>query len=71
MKVRFKQWVTTIIGTLIMLSGVIAIFLGIFNIITPINIWTIVVVEFLGWVFVAAKDSILEGITLNILKLKK
>lgn len=71
MKTRFKQLITTIIGTLIMVSGVVSIFLGMFAIIDPIPIYTICIIEFLGWVFVSAKDSLLEGISLNLLKLKK
>lgn len=71
MKKRFRDLITTIIGALIMLSGVVTILLSMFGIIDPVSIWTICIIEILGWVFVAAKDTLLEGITMNLLKLKK
>lgn len=71
MKKRFRNLITTTIGVLVMLSGVISIFLGMFGIIAPVSIWTIAMIEVLGWVFVAAKDSLLEGLSMNLLKIKK
>jgi hypothetical protein len=54
-----------------MLSGVVALVLGMLGIINEVSIWTICIIEILGWVFVAAKDSLLEGITLNLFKIKQ
>ena len=71
MKERFRNLITTIIGTMIMLSGVLALLLDMFGIIAPISIWTIAIIELLGWLFVAAKDTLLEGLTFNLFKLKK
>lgn len=71
MKKRFKDIITTTIGSLIMISGLLSYILGMFGIIDEISTYTICIIEFLGWVFVSAKDSLLEGISLNLLNLKK
>lgn len=71
MKERFRNIITTVLGTLIMLSGVIILTLGGLALIPEVSIFTIIIIELLGWLFVAAKDSLLEGITFNLLKINK
>ncbi|MFA5759572.1 MAG: hypothetical protein WC942_09490 [Clostridia bacterium] len=71
MKERFRNIITTALGTLIMLSGVIILTLSGLALIPEVSIFTIIIIELLGWLFVAAKDSLLEGITFNLLKINK
>lgn len=68
---NLKEIITTIIGTIILLVGIIVFILGLLNVITPLDIYTLFLIELLGWIFIRAKDSLLEDITLNLLKIKK
>lgn len=70
MKTRiFKNWVTSIIGALMMLAG-IAMYIA--NRIPDVNVdFTFIEMAslmLLGWVFLAAKDSLLEGLFGKIFK---
>lgn len=71
MKQRIKNLITSIIGGLLMITGVAMIVSTYF-----INAYTFKVTEYLsilvlGWVFLMAKDTLIEGIFLNIFKVKK
>jgi hypothetical protein len=67
-----KNWITTIFGTLLMFAGLAML---IANRIpeTDINFsWMEMVgTALLGWVFLMAKDSLLEGLFMGIFKIKE
>jgi hypothetical protein len=65
-----QNWVTTIFGTLMMLT---ALAMLIANRIPEANIdfgwWEMLGTALLGWVFLMAKDSLLEGLFMGIFKI--
>lgn len=63
MEKRFKNWRTTIMGVLILAFGVLLWWNGKVNAIEGMS------VLLLGWVFIAAKDTLIEGITLGLFKI--
>lgn len=65
MKKRFKEIITTMLGILIGLMT------GLFLYLDKVNVMESILLFFIAWVFIAAKDSILEGITFGLLKLPK
>ena len=67
---RFRNWATTIIGILIMVIAVILYTAGkFFDLqIDKLEAATMLV---LGWVFFTAKDTLLEGLFLNLFRIKK
>ena len=76
MKERFKNWRTTIIAIPVLAYGLFMIGCVICNSITkccpecaykPMDI---IPVLGLGWAFLTAKDTLIEGITLGLLKPK-
>lgn len=71
MKSRLKQIITSTIGVLIMLSASIMYF---FNDLVveefDMSLIEYLSVMFLGYVFLVAKDSLIQGIFLNLLKIK-
>lgn len=67
---RFRNWATTIIGILIMAIAVILYTAGKF-IDLQINSLEAATMLVLGWVFFTAKDTLLEGLFLNLFKIKK
>ncbi len=72
MKKRLKNWITSIIGVIVMLSASIMYFFGE----KIIDDFTISMTEFLtllfvGYIFLVAKDSLIQGLLGNILKIKK
>jgi len=71
MKSRLKSIITSIIGVGIMLSANVMFFFG--DLVTEeyeMNLLTYITVMFLGYVFLVAKDSLIQGIFLNLLKIK-
>lgn len=72
MKKRLKNWITSILGILIMLASSTMFFFG-EKLIEEfeMSMTEYITLLFVGWVFLAAKDSLIEGIFCNILKLKK
>lgn len=72
-KIRvIRNWVTTVIGTLLLL-GSVALF-----IISKLKMFEfdftyvqLLPTVLLGWVLLMAKDSILEGITMGVFKIKE
>ena len=72
MKARLKHIITSIIGILMMLSAITMYFFG--GVITEEYTMTFIEylsIMFLGYVFLVAKDSLIQGIFLNLLKIKK
>jgi len=65
MSERFKSWATSIIGILIMIAS------GAFIYFDKITAWESLPLFLLGWVFLTAKDTLLEGITLGLFKIQK
>ena len=64
MKKRFKEWLSTAIG--ITVSGVAIVMW--YN--SKIDTTTLGVALSLGWTYIAAKDSLLEGVTGGLFKQK-
>jgi predicted membrane channel-forming protein YqfA (hemolysin III family) len=67
---RFKNWVTTIIGALMMALALVMYVLNHFYKF-EIPVLEIVMVVILGWVFLSARDTLLEGLFFNLFRLKK
>ena len=67
---RFRNWATTIIGILIMAIAVILYTAGKFFDL-QINSLEAATMLVLGWVFFTAKDTLLEGLFLNLFRIKK
>ena len=65
MKKRLKHWITSILGIILVVFTCVMIYLGTFTAIQAIPMFL------LGYTFLMAKDSVLEGITLGMLKIKK
>jgi cytochrome b subunit of formate dehydrogenase len=65
MKKRLKHWITSILGIILVVFTCVMIYLGTFTAIQSIPMFL------LGYTFLMAKDSVLEGITLGMLKIKK
>jgi hypothetical protein len=73
MKTRIiKNWITTVFGTLLMFAGLAML---VANRIPDTNInfsWMEMVgTALLGWVFLMAKDSLLEGLFVGFFKIKE
>jgi predicted membrane channel-forming protein YqfA (hemolysin III family) len=68
MKKRFKNWITTIIGIVIMLLAVTRIVINIFFE-GDHAFWTTLLIIVLGWVFLSAKDTLLEGLFMKLFKI--
>ena len=60
----FGSWATTLIGVLIGLAGLAFLWFE------KMNIWQAIPMWLLAWAFMAAKDSLLEGMTGKLLKFK-
>ena len=74
MKARLKSWITTIIGVLLSIGGLLQVFLGMFGIIAPVSIWTSILIVAFGCAFIMAKDSMfrdLFGVLTKLLGQKK
>lgn len=72
MKKRFKNWITSIIGIIVMGSSTTLYFwadkVGMEEYsISMVEYITLLIV---GWVFLSAKDTLLEGILGNFIKMK-
>lgn len=70
MKERLQNWLTTCIGAILML---VAITMYILSKVKGYEISLIetMSVAVLGWVFLTARDTLLEGLFLNLFKIKK
>jgi protein-S-isoprenylcysteine O-methyltransferase Ste14 len=70
-KNRLREGVTSIIGILFLLGALAMLVLNAFYAHNH-SVWsTIIPISLLGWIFLWAKNSLLEGITLGIFKIKK
>lgn len=70
MKQRFREWATTIIGAIIML---VAVGLFVYSVVSDVEfkIMEMVLLAILGWVFLTARNTLLEGVFMNVFKVKK
>lgn len=71
MKDRLKNWMTTAIGAILMLTAVTMYIISKFKADMDIHMTEVASVAALGWVFLTARDTLLEGIFLNLFKIKK
>ena len=70
MKARLQNWLTTIIGAILMITAntmyVLSKVKG-----YEVSIMETASVAILGWVFLTARDTLLEGVFLNLFKINK
>ena len=59
-----KNWIATVFGLIMGLVGVVAWWYG------KINSLGLIPVALLSWAFITGKNTLLNGMTANILKLK-
>ncbi len=75
MKKRFKNWITSVIGIAIMVGAVCLKFfpsiLHLINVEYEASTVEFVTLLFVGWVFLSAKDSLIEGVLGGIIKFKQ
>ena len=64
MKKRLKNWITSILGILLFIFSGFMLYLGNFG------VWESLPIFSMGYMFLMAKDSLLEGISMGLLKLK-
>lgn len=64
MKDVLKNWITSFLGVIIVLAGIGLIYFGKIGVLESLPLFC------LGWVFIFAKDKLLEEISLKILKVK-
>ena len=70
MKERLQNWLTTSIGAVLMLTAITM------YVLSKVKGYEVSLVEtasvaVLGWVFLTARDTLLEGIFMNLFKIKK
>jgi hypothetical protein len=70
MKDRLQNWLTTSIGAVLMLTAITM------YILSKVKGYEVSLVEtasvaVLGWVFLTARDTLLEGMFMNLFKIKK
>ena len=70
MKDRMQNWLTTSIGAVLMLTAITM------YILSKVKGYEVSLVEtasvaVLGWVFLTARDTLLEGMFMNLFKIKK
>jgi len=70
MKERLKNWITTTIGALLMIAALAMYVVSKFQTDVDIHVTEIASVAVLGWVFLTARDTLLEGIFMNLFKIK-
>lgn len=71
-KIRvIRNWVTTVIGTLLLIASVVLFVASKLNIANfEFTFIQLLPAVLLGWTLLMAKDSILEGITMGVFKVK-
>jgi hypothetical protein len=69
-KERLRNWLTTIIGAILMLTAVGMYVISTIKPEIEFNIMEMVLVAILGWVFLWSKNTLLEGVFLNFFKIK-
>jgi hypothetical protein len=71
MKTRLKNIITSIIGIVVMLTSSLMYFFG--DLITEeytMSLTEYLTLLFVGYIFLVAKDSLIQGILCNLLKIK-
>jgi hypothetical protein len=63
MKKRFKNWKTTVMGVIIFAFGLGMWYMGKVELVGGLSLIV------LGWVFITAKDTLIEGITAGLFKI--
>lgn len=71
MKERLQNWLTTIIGAVLMVTAITMYVVSKFKPDMDIHLTEIGSVTVLGWVFLTARDTLLEGMFMNLFKVKK
>jgi hypothetical protein len=71
MKSRLSNWLTTAIGAVLMLVAIGMYILGKFKPEMAVSTMEMATVAVLGWVFLTARDTLLEGMFLNMFKVKR
>ena len=70
LKNRLREGMTTFIGVLFLFSGITMIVMNLFFE-KDFAAWSSIIhVSLLGWVFLWSKNSLLEGITLGLFKIR-
>jgi hypothetical protein len=70
MKARLQNWLTTIIGAILMVTAITMYVLSKVKG-YEVSIMETASVAILGWVFLTARDTLLEGVFLNLFKINK
>ena len=70
MKDRLKNWLTTCIGAVLMLTAITMYVLSKVKG-YEVSIMETTSVALLGWVFLTARDTLLEGVFMNMFKIEK
>ena len=70
MKERFQNKITTTVGILLMLTA-LGLYVGSKFANYDVTVLELGGVSALGWVFLTAKDSLIEGVLMNVFKIKK
>lgn len=70
MKDRLQNWLTTAIGAVLMLTAITM------YVLSKVKDFDVSLIEtasvaVLGWVFLTARDTLLEGMFMNLFKIKK
>lgn len=70
MKERLQNWLTTIIGAILMITAITM------YVLSKVKGYEVSIIEtasvaLLGWVFLTARDTLLEGVFLNLFKITK
>jgi hypothetical protein len=70
MKERLQNWLTTAIGAVLMLTAITM------YVLSKVKDFDVSLIEtasvaVLGWVFLTARDTLLEGMFMNLFKIKK
>ena len=70
MKDRLQNWLTTAIGAVLMLTAITM------YVLSKVKDFEVSLIEtasvaVLGWVFLTARDTLLEGMFMNLFKIKK
>jgi|GEM_PF-2015399 len=69
-KQRLRETITTVIGVLFFIGALAMVFMNVFYE-KDFAAWsTIIPISLLGWVFLWSKNSLLEGITLGLFKVR-
>lgn len=71
MKSRLSNWLTTTIGAVLMLVAIGMYIVGKFKPEMAVSTMEMATVAVLGWVFLTARDTLLEGMFLNMFKVKR